>query len=280
VIRRLLTDWTAVAALIVLTMAAVAAVGAGALAPYDPLEVDLTRNYQAASFDHPLGTDHLGRDTLSRLIAGARVSLAIAAVSTLAGLAVGVLIGLTAAWRRGTVDLLVVQSIDVLLSFPDMLLAIAVATILDRGTPATIVAVTVFAIPTFARIVRASALAVVSADYVLAARSAGSSSARILVRHVLPNCYAPLVAQATLTMGTAILFASGLSFLGLGVQPPDPEWGAMLARGRDLIRSSPLGAVAPGLAITVTVVSFSLVGDGLKDAIDRQRQSNLTRSFS
>ena len=123
----------------------------------------------------------------------------------------------------------------------------------------------------FARLVRASAQAVVNADFILASRAAGASASRVLLRHVLPQCYAPLLAQGTITLGSAILFASGLSFLGLGVQPPDPEWGAMLSRGRELLRSSPLGAVAPGVAITMVVLSFSLVGDGLKDALDPRR---------
>jgi len=235
------------------------------------LAIDLPSNYLPASRGHWLGTDHLGRDTFSRLLAGARVSLTIALVSTLAGLLFGAVLGLVAAWARGRTEGAIMQVVDVLLSFPDMLLAIAVATILGRGSLATIVAVAVFSIPIFARLVRASAQAVVGADFVLASRAAGASSARVLVRHVLPQCYAPIVAQGTITLGSAILFASGLSFLGLGVQPPDPEWGAMLARGRELLRSSPIGAVAPGVAITLVVLSFSLVGDGLKDALDRRR---------
>jgi peptide/nickel transport system permease protein len=241
---------------------------ADVLAPYDPLAVDLAANYLPASWAHPLGTDHLGRDTLSRLLAGARESLSIALVSTLAGLLAGATLGLVAAWRRGATEGAIMQAVDVLLSFPDMLLAIAVAAILGRGISSTIVAVAIFSVPIFARLVRASAQAVVSADYVLASRAAGASAPRLLMRHVLPQCYAPLLAQGTITLGSAILFASGLSFLGLGVQPPDPEWGAMLARGRELLRSSPLGAVAPGLAITLVVLSFSLLGDGLKDALN------------
>ncbi|MEW6322415.1 MAG: ABC transporter permease [Acidobacteriota bacterium] len=266
--RRVAGDAGAVLAALVLAVGFLAAALADVATPYDPLAVDLTRNFQAASTAHPLGTDHLGRDTLSRLIAGARISLGISAVSTAAGLLAGAALGLLAAWRRGLTDRLVVQGIDVLLSFPDMLLAIGVATILGRGALSTIVAVAVLSVPVFARIVRASALAVTSADYVQAARAAGASDVRILARHVLPNCASPLVAQGTIQMGTALLIASGLSFLGLGVQPPDPEWGAMLARGRELLRTSPLGAVAPGVAITLVVLSFSLVGDGLREAFD------------
>jgi peptide/nickel transport system permease protein len=266
--RRLLSDPPAVLALLVVAAFVGAALLADVLAPYDPLEIDLAANYLPVSAAHWLGTDHLGRDTFSRLLAGARVSLTIALVSTLAGLLVGAAIGLAAAWYRGAAEHALMQVVDVLLSFPDMLLAIAVATVLGRGAGATVAAVAIFSVPIFARLVRASAQAVVSADFVLASRAAGASGPRVLLRHVLPQCAGPILAQGTITLGSAILFASGLSFLGLGVQPPDPEWGAMLSRGRELLRSSPVGAVAPGLAITAVVLSFSMLGDGLKDAFD------------
>lgn len=270
--RRFSSDVPAVVALCVVAAFVGAAALADLIAPYDPLAVDLPSNYLPVSRAHWLGTDHLGRDTFSRLLAGARVSLTIALVSTLAGLLVGASLGLAAAWNRGTTDRALMQVVDVLLSFPDMLLAIAVAAILGRGAIATIVAVAIFSVPIFARLVRASAQAVVAADFVLASKAAGASGFRLLLRHVLPQCVGPVLAQGTITLGSAILFASGLSFLGLGVQPPDPEWGAMLSRGRELLRSSPIGAVAPGLAITTVVLSFSLLGDGVKDAWDVSRR--------
>lgn len=270
--RRLATDVPAMLALSVVALFVGAALLADIVAPHDPLAVDLASNYLPASSAHWLGTDHLGRDTFSRLLLGARVSLTIALVATLAGLLAGATLGLVAAWRRGVAEGTIMQAVDVLLSFPDMLLAIAVAAILGRGVSSTIVAVAIFSVPIFARLVRASAQSVVNADYILASRAAGASASRLLLRHVLPQCYAPLLAQGTITLGSAILFASGLSFLGLGVQPPEPEWGAMLSRGRELLRSSPLGAVAPGLAITLVVLSFSLLGDGLKDALDPRRR--------
>jgi peptide/nickel transport system permease protein len=251
-------------ALLILGAFVFAAMAAPWLAPYDPLAVDLGRNYAAASWSHPLGTDHLGRDTLSRLIFGARLSLTIAFVSVGTALAIGASLGLVGAWRRGAVDAAIGQVVDVMLAFPDMLLAIAVVAILGRGTIATIVAVVAYAVPTFSRITRATALSVVSLDYVEAARAAGASSTRILARHVLPNCLSPVVSQATVMLGTAILVASGLSFLGLGVQPPEAEWGAMLTRGRELLQTSPAGAIAPGVAITLAVLGFSLAGDALR----------------
>lgn len=269
--RRFSRDGGAVLAATIVTVFVLAALLADIVAPYDPLAVDLASNYLPATSAHLLGTDHLGRDTFSRLLAGARVSLAIALVSTLSGLIVGATMGLAAAWRRGRIESVLMQAADVLLSFPDMLLAIAVATVLGRGVTSTIVAVAVFSVPVFARLVRASAQAVVDAEFVVSARAVGASPLRVLLGHVLPQCYGPVLAQGTITLGSAILFASGLSFLGLGVQPPEPEWGAMLSRGRELLRSSPLGAVAPGVAITLVVLSFSIVGDGLKDALDPKR---------
>jgi peptide/nickel transport system permease protein len=240
------------------------------LVPYDPLGVELAANYQPSSWAHLLGTDHLGRDTLSRLVAGARVSLGIALTATGAGLLIGAALGLLAAWRRGLVELVAMQFVDIMLALPELLLAITAITVLGRGTVSTVVAVAVYAVPSFARIVRAAAQPIVSADFVMAARAVGASDARLLWRHVLPGCVSPMLAHATVMLGSAILLASGLSFLGLGVQPPAAEWGSMLSRGRELLRTAPLGAVAPGVAITVTVLSFSLLGDGLRDAGGRR----------
>jgi ABC-type dipeptide/oligopeptide/nickel transport system permease subunit len=269
-------DVLAAGAAAVLAAAAVAAALGPWLAPYDPLAVDLASNYQPGTWAHPLGTDHLGRDTLSRLVAGARVSLGIALAATGAGLVIGAAIGLVAAWRRGVMELVSMQLVDILLALPELLLAITAITVLGRGTVSTVVAVAIYAVPSFARIVRAAAQPVVAADYVLAARAAGASDRRVLWRHVLPGCASPMTAHATVMLGSAILLASGLSFLGLGVQPPDAEWGSMLSRGRDLLRTSPLGAVAPGVAITATVLSFSLLGDGLRDAASRRRRTRVS----
>jgi peptide/nickel transport system permease protein len=215
----------------------------------------------------------LGRDTLSRLVAGARVSIGIAMAATGAGLLVGAALGLLAAWRRGVTELVAMQFVDILLALPELLLAITAITVLGRGTVSTVVAVAVYAVPSFARIARAAAQPIVAADYVAASRAVGASDARLLWRHVLPGCLSPMLAHATVMLGSAILLASGLSFLGLGVQPPAAEWGSMLSRGRELLRTAPLGAVAPGVAITATVLSFSLLGDGLRDAGGRRSPS-------
>lgn len=272
-LERLRHDTLAVSALVVLTVVAVAATLGPSVAPYDPFAVDLAANYRPSSSAHWLGTDHLGRDTLSRLIAGARVSLGIALASTSAGLLAGAAIGLIAAWRRGVVERVALQLVDILLALPELLLAITAITILGRGTVSTVVAVAVYAVPSFARIVRAAAQPQMQSEFVTAARASGASAARILVHHVLPGCWSPILAHTTIMLGSAILLASGLSFLGLGVQPPAAEWGAMLSRGRELLRTAPLGAVAPGLAITLTVLSFSVLGDGLRDAANASKRT-------
>ncbi len=265
---RLRDDPLAVAASALLVAAGACACFGAALAPYDPLAVDLAANYQPSSAAHPLGTDQLGRDTLSRLIAGARVSLGIAVAATSAGLVAGGTIGLLAALRRGVFERVVLQLVDILLALPELLLAISAITVLGRGTIATVVAVALYAVPSFARIVRAAAQPIVHSEFVAAARASGASEARVLIRHVLPGCSSAILAHTTIMLGSAIMLASGLSFLGLGVQPPAVEWGAMLSRGRELLRTAPLGAIAPGLAITATVLSFSVLGDSLRDAGD------------
>lgn len=269
---RLRRDTLALAALAVLTLAGGAAIVGPWLTPYDPVAVDLAANYQPSSAAHPLGTDHLGRDTLSRLIAGARVSLGIALAATVTGLAAGGAIGLVAAWRRGVIERALLQLVDILLALPELLLAISAITILGRGTMSTVVAVAVYAVPSFARIVRSAAQPIVQGEFVAAARAAGASDLRVLLVHVLPGCWSPILAHTTVMLGSAILLASGLSFLGLGVQPPAAEWGAMLSRGRELLRTAPLGAIAPGIAITATVLGFSVLGDGLRDAADGRRR--------
>lgn len=247
--------------------AAVALVGPW-LTPHSPLEQDLANNYAPPSRAHWLGTDDLGRDTFSRLVHGSRISLGVSVSSVATGLVIGSALGLLAGYRRGWIDRALMRVNDVLLAFPGMLLAIVVVAVLGKGITNTIAAVALMAVPTFVRVVRGSALAVSEMEFVAASRSLGASDARVIFRHLLPNCLSPIVVQGTLMLGSAILIASGLSFLGLGVQPPHPEWGAMLSKGRELIRTAPISAIAPGVALTVLVLSVSLVGDGLRDALD------------
>jgi len=258
----------AVASGMVITGFVVMAIFAPWLAPFGPLEQDLTNNYARPSLENPLGTDELGRDTLSRLLYGSRVSLGIAVSSVIIGVFVGAVLGLVAAYSGGVVDSVIMRVMDVMLALPGILLGIAIVVVLGNGVINTVIAVAVFSVPTFARLVRGSALAVLQLDYIMASRGLGASGVRIVLAHVVPNSLTPLIVQSTLQLGVAILIASGLSFLGLGVQPPNPEWGAMLSKGRELVRSTPVAAFAPGMAITVLVLSFSLLGDGLRDALD------------
>lgn len=234
----------------------------------DPLAQDLVHKYQQPSSEHWFGTDNLGRDTFTRMIYGARVSLSISFAGVMSGCLVGVLLGVCAGFFGGWVDTLVSRLIDILLAFPSLLLAITVVAILGSGTENTAIAIAIFSIPSIARMVRGIVMANKDAEYIQACRVMGASNARMIFTHIIPNAVSQIIVNITLNLGTAILTASSLSFLGLGVQPPAPEWGAILSTGRDVIRAYPLAVLIPGIAITLVVMSFSLVGDGLRDALD------------
>ena len=238
------------------------------LAPHDPMEQNLYARLQPPSLDHPLGTDDFGRDILSRIIYGSRISLRIGAASITAALLVGTLLGLWAGYWGGWVDTLIMRCMDLLLAFPSILLAIAIVAVVGPGIDNAIMAVSVVLIPQFARLVRSSVLSVREMAYIEAARALGAGPMRILFFGILPNCTAPIIVQTTLGLGTAILDAAGLSFLGLGAQPPMPEWGAMLAGGRELLFEAPWVMTFPGLAIFIVVLAINLFGDGLRDALD------------
>jgi peptide/nickel transport system permease protein len=238
------------------------------LTPYDPLDQDLSSAFLPRSLAHPLGTDELGRDTLTRLLYGSRITLLITLGSVTISLVLGVAIGLIAGFYGGRVDNLLMRGIDVLMAMPGFLLAIAVIAALGVGTVNLIIAVAAVSMPSFARFARASTLAVRNQEYLLAARASGGGALRLMLSHILPNITAPLIVQTSLRMATAILTASGLSFLGLGPAPPTPEWGAMLNTGRKFITSHAELATYPGLAILFVTIGFNLLGDGLRDALD------------
>jgi peptide/nickel transport system permease protein len=252
----------------VLLLLVLVALLAPLLAPHDPLAQDLYNRLQPPSLEHPMGTDDFGRDILSRIIFGARISLRIGLVAITAALAVGTVLGLWAGYWGGAIDTVIMRLMDLLLAFPSILLAIAVVAVTGPGIDNAIMAVSVVLIPQFARLVRSSVLSVREMAYVEAARALGAGQARILFVSVLPNCMAPIIVQTTLSLGTAILDAAGLSFLGLGAQPPMPEWGAMLAEGRELLLEAPWVMTFPGLAIFAVVLALNLFGDGLRDALD------------
>lgn len=267
-VRRLFRDKLALAGLAIMGAFVLTAILAPVLAPYDPIEQSLVDRREPPSSQNPLGLDDLGRDILSRVIFGARKSLQVGVLSVTMAIVVGTWIGATSGYLGGWVDSLVMRLMDIMLAFPALLLAIAIVTILGPGLLNMLYAIGIVSIPVYARIARASVLGVKVQDYVLAARSLGASPIRILTRHVLPNCLTPLIVQGTLGIGTAILDAAGLSFLGLGAQPPTPEWGAMLGQGRYAMFTAPHIVLFPGLAIVLTVLGFNLLGDGLRDALD------------
>ena len=238
------------------------------IAPADPMQQALYNRLSPPTLAHPFGTDDFGRDILSRVIYGARISLRVGVVAVLIALLLGTGIGLVGGYWGGWIDQVLMRVMDLLLAFPSILLAIGIVAILGPGLENAMLAVGIVAVPQYARLVRASVLTVRETDYVLAARALGASDVRILAIAILPNCLAPLIVQATLGLATAILDAAGLSFLGLGAQPPIPEWGAMLSQGRELIVRAPWVLTFPGGAIFFTVLAFNLVGDGLRDALD------------
>ena len=252
----------------ILSMLLLMALLAPVLAPYDPLAQDLYQRLQPPSADHWFGTDDFGRDILSRIVYGSRISLRIGLIAISLALTGGTLFGLVAGYRGGMVDMLIMRSMDLMLAFPSILLAIAIVAVIGPGIENAILAVSIVLVPQFARLVRSSVLTVREATYVEAARALGATESRLLFYSILPNCTAPLIVQTTLGMGTAILDAAGLSFLGLGAQPPVPEWGAMLSGGRELLLRAPWVMTFPGLAIFAVVLGLNLFGDGLRDALD------------
>ena len=252
----------------ILALLLLVALTAPLLAPQDPLEQNLYDRLQPPSASHWFGTDDFGRDILSRVVYGSRISLRIGLLVVSMALTGGTLLGLVAGYRGGGADMLIMRLMDLMLAFPSILLAIAIVAVIGPGIDNAIIAVSIVLVPQFARLVRSSVLAVREATYVEAARALGASETRLLIYSILPNCMAPLIVQSTLGLGTAILDAAGLSFLGLGAQPPVPEWGAMLSGGRELLLKAPWVMTFPGLAIYSVVLGLNLFGDGLRDALD------------
>jgi peptide/nickel transport system permease protein len=259
-------------ALAVVGLVALAAVAAPWLAPYSPTEMDADL-LTGPSARHLLGTDDLGRDILSRIVHGASVSVLVGVISMGTAAVVGVPLGLIAGYRGGFADTVIMRVLDGLMAFPAILLAIAIMAVLGPSLQNAMLAIGVIYIPPFARIVRASVLSLREQEFVDAARGLGAGSPRIVARHVLPNCLSPVIVQGSLGMGYAILVEAALSFLGLGVQPPQASWGSMLAEGRGFLERAPWFATFPGLAIFVTVLGLNFVGDRLREALDpRLRQ--------
>ena len=266
--RRFFKHPTAVIGLILLVILIVSAVFAPLLAPYDPDYQDLLQINKNPSMEHLLGTDSLGRDTLSRLLYGARVSLSISFLGVVIGTILGVMIGLISGYYGGLIDYAVEYVLTILLAYPGLLLALIIIAIFGSSNLNTMIAIAVFIIPTMARIVRGLAMSLREQEYVQACKVSGASDARVILMHILPNCMSQIIVNVTLNFGGAILTVSGLSYLGIGVQPPTSEWGMMISTAKATIRTFPLGIIIPGAAVTMAVMAFSLVGDGLRDALD------------
>jgi len=271
-LKRLRHRRGALAGLVIVTGFVVAALLAPLLAPEDPLKSHFARSLEAPSAEALLGRDELGRDILSRIVHGARISLSIGVVAVGIGVLAGVPLGAVSGYFGRRVDLLVQRVVDIMLAFPGILLALVTVSILGAGLYTAMVAIGVVSIPAYARLVRASVLALREQEFVAAARALGNGDAAILRRHILPNCLAPVLVQSTLQVGSAVLSAAALGFLGLGAQPPAPEWGTMLSKGRDFLRVAPHLTAFPGVAIALVVLGFNLLGDGLRDALDPRLQ--------
>jgi ABC-type dipeptide/oligopeptide/nickel transport system permease subunit len=254
--------------LYILVIMAVISVIGPYIAPRDPYEFDLSKARLPPSLEHPLGADELGRDILSRILVGARYTFGLSVLSVIAGASIGTLLGLISGYRGGLWDTVIQRVNDILLAFPTILLAIALVAFLGQGVHSLVIAIAVSSMPVYVRLVRASVLQVVTEDYVVAAKMLGLSEWSIMVKHILSNVMAPVLVQLSYHMGLAILIASALGFLGLGVPPPSPEWGAMIGSGRVYLFRSPHIVVFPGLVISITIIVFNMVGDGLRESLD------------
>lgn len=268
VMHRLSKSPLAMFGLTVVLLLVLLAIFAPYVAPYKETQMDLMNRFSGPSMKHLFGTDQFGRDILSRIIYGSRISLQVGLIAVSIALVVGGLLGAVAGYYGGKIDNLIMRAMDILLAVPNTLLAIAIAASLGPGLFNLMIAVGISAVPGYARIVRGSVLSIRGEEYVEAARSVGSSDARIILHHILPNSMAPLIVQSTLGVASAILNAAGLSFIGLGIQPPTPEWGAMLSGGREYIRDYSYMTLFPGLVIMLTIMSLNFLGDGLRDALD------------
>lgn len=258
----------AVAGLIVIGILVLVAIFGSLLAPYDPEYSDMSKAFVSPCKEYWFGTDQLGRDIFSRVIAGTRISLLVGVSAVAFSLIIGTILGSVAGYFGGRTDAVIMRIMDIMLSIPSILLAITLMAALGKGLDKAIIAIGTVSIPEYARIVRSSILSVKENDYVAAAKVVGNSNGRIIFRHILPNVVSSIVVRATLGISTAILDTAALGFLGLGVQPPMAEWGDMLGRARTYIFSASYTLIFPGLAITLAVLAFNLFGDGLRDALD------------
>lgn len=267
-VKDLTGDMPALIAAVVLCLLVLTAVLGPFLVPYDPLAMDLDNLKQSPSWSHPFGTDSKGRDILSRVVAGARISLAVGIFASLLSLGIGVFFGLIAGYNGGRTDSVLSQFFDIFLAFPSLLLAIGISAVMPPGLLSAMLAITLVGWAGFARLVRGITFSLKEQTYVEASRALGAAPSRILYRHILPNALPLLLVAGSLRVGGFILLEAALSFLGLGVQPPTPTWGSMISLNRAYIKSAPWMVLFPGLAISVTVICFNILGDFLRDKLD------------
>jgi len=264
------------ASAVIILAVILAAVLAEIIAPYDPLTVAESERLQPPTWIHPMGTDNLGRDILSRIIHGSRISLWVGFLSVLIATGVGVIVGTVSAYAGGTVDLVVQRFIDAVQSIPGLILALVMAAVLGPSTTTAVVAIAIVNIPSQARVVRSVVLSVAEEEYIDAARAVGCSNLRIMLLHILPNSVSPVIVLASVLFGNAIIIEASLSFLGLGTPPPEPSWGGMLSgAGRQFMEQVPTLALFPGLAISIAVLAFNLFGDMLRDILDPRLRRGL-----
>lgn len=267
-IRVFLSRWLVIFGLAVIIIVLIAAIFAPWLTPYQPNKQDLRGVLLSPSWEHPLGTDSLGRDTLTRIIFGTRTMLLVGVVSVTLSAFIGMALGLFAGYFGKWIQRIIMRLMDSLLAFPMILLAMVIASMLGGGIMNVMVALVTALMPTYARLMHGLVLSVKENDFVLATRSMGASDMRILFKHIMPNCFPPLIVLITMMMGMTILAEASLSFLGIGIEPPTPAWGAMVSDGYEYVRTNPILSFAPGLAVMVVVFAFNMVGDGLRDALD------------
>jgi peptide/nickel transport system permease protein len=268
IIRVFFSMKVAVVGFVIVMVFIVLAIFAPLIAPHNPYTIQTSQQLRSPSLSHLLGTDTLGRDILSRIIYGARTSMIIAILSILIGSVIGQILGLVAAFYRGTVYTIIMRWIDAQMAFPYMVLMIVIASMLGGGLRNVIIALSVSMIPISCRLMCGEALSIMQNDYILAGRSMGSSNLRIMLRHVYPNCLPTLIVLMTIQLGVVILGEAGMSFLGIGIQPPTAAWGTMVAEGYRYLLANPVLAIAPGIAIMLLVFGFNMMGDGLRDALD------------
>ncbi len=266
--RRLKRNRAAIAGGVIVLLFVLISILAPLISPYPPNEGDLGKRLRPPSSENLLGTDPLGRDLLSRVIYGARISLQIQIIAVSIAMVIGTLLGMVGGYYGGKLDHLMMRLMDILLAFPGIFLAISIIAVLGPGLTNLMLAAGIYSIPQFARIVRGSVISLKEKEFIEAARAVGENDFNIIFRYLLPNSMAPIIVQTTLRMATVLLTASGLSFLGLGVQPPTAEWGAMLSNARAYLITAPHVATVPGLAIMLVVMGFNLFGDGLRDSLD------------